>query len=75
MEESACWWCGRDKLPTPTGVGDEFDPVMKHGTVVRSTMYLASLDIRTAFDEAKTKHVADCVAFERDVGVISDGFF
>ena len=31
---------------------------MRHGTVVRPTMYLASLDIKTAFDEAKPKHVA-----------------
>ena len=31
---------------------------MKHGTEVRPTMYLASLDIKTAFDEAKPKHVA-----------------
>ena len=31
---------------------------MKHGTVVRPTMYMASLDIKTAFDEAKPKHVA-----------------
>ena len=31
---------------------------MKHGAVVRPTMYLASLDIKTAFDEAKPKHVA-----------------
>ena len=27
-------------------------------TVVRPTMYMASLDMRTAFDEAKPKHVA-----------------
>ena len=31
---------------------------MEHGTVVRPTMYMASLDIKTAFDEAKQKHVA-----------------
>ena len=31
---------------------------MKHGTVVRPTMFLANLDIKTAFDEAKPKHVA-----------------
>ena len=31
---------------------------MKHGTVVRPRMYMASLDIKTAFDEAKPKHVA-----------------
>ena len=32
--------------------------MVKHGTVVRPTMFLASLDIETAFDEAKPKHVA-----------------
>ena len=32
--------------------------MMKHGTVVRPTMYMASLDIKTAIDEAKPKHVA-----------------
>ena len=31
---------------------------MKHGTVVRPTLYLARLDIKTAFDEARPKHVA-----------------
>ena len=31
---------------------------MKHGRVVRPTMYMASLDVKTAFDEAKPKHVA-----------------
>ena len=37
---------------------EERKPVMKHGTVVRPTMYTASSDIETAFDEAKPKHVA-----------------
>ena len=37
---------------------EERNPVMKHQTVVRPTMYMASLDIKTAFDEAKPKHVA-----------------
>ena len=32
--------------------------MMRHGTVVRPTVYLASLDVKTAFDEAKPKHVA-----------------
>ena len=30
----------------------------KHGSTARPTMYLARLDIKTAFDEAKPKHVA-----------------
>ena len=69
MMRFAHGWCGRDKLPTRTGIDDELmqkrwewqderNSVMKHGTVVRPTMYMASLDIRTAFDEAKPKHVA-----------------
>ena len=37
---------------------EEKNPVMKHGTVVKPTMYLASLDIKTAFDEAEPKHAA-----------------
>ena len=37
---------------------EERNPVMKDGTVVRPTVYMASLDIKTAFDEAKPKHVA-----------------
>ena len=37
---------------------EERNPVMKHGTEVRQTMYTASSDIKTAFDEAKPKHVA-----------------
>ena len=31
---------------------------MKHGTAVRPTMYMASMDIKTAFDEAKPKRAA-----------------
>ena len=34
------------------------NPMLKHGSAVRPTMYLASLDIKTAIDEAKPKHVA-----------------
>ena len=37
---------------------EERNLVMKHGTVTRPTQYLASLDIKTAFDEARPKHVA-----------------
>ena len=31
--------------------------MLRHGSAVRSTMYLASMDIKTAFDEARTRHV------------------
>ena len=37
---------------------EERNPTLKHGSAVRPTMYLASLDIKSAFDEAKPKHVA-----------------
>ena len=37
---------------------EEKNPVMKHGTLVRPTLYLASLGIKTAFDEARPQHVA-----------------
>ena len=62
------WEGGRDKLPTPAS-DDKFGTkklewqkerglILKHGSVVRPTMYLASLDIKTAFDEARLRHVA-----------------
>ena len=34
------------------------DSMMKHGCVVRPTMFLASLDIKTVFDDARPRHVA-----------------
>ena len=37
---------------------EERNPATEHGAAVRPTMFLASLDIKTAFDEAKLKHVA-----------------
>ena len=33
--------------------------MLRHGSVVRSTMYLASMDILTVFDEARPRHVAE----------------
>ena len=35
--------------------------MLRHGSIVRSTMYAASLDIKTAFDEARPRHVAKLV--------------
>ena len=32
--------------------------MLKHGTVARLTMYMASVDTKTAFDEAKANHAA-----------------
>ena len=37
---------------------EEKTPMLKHGSVVRPTMYLASMDIKTAFDEARPRHAA-----------------
>ena len=37
---------------------DERAPMLKYGSVMRPTMCLASLDIKTAFDEAGPRHVA-----------------
>ena len=37
---------------------EERTPMLKHGSVVRPTMYLAIMDIKTAFDEARPRHVA-----------------
>ena len=36
--------------------------MLRHGNVVRSTMYLASMDIKTAFDEARPRHVEKTMA-------------
>ena len=69
LEESASWRSRWEKLPAfasdddeltekTLGMQEERNPTLKHGSAVRPTMYLASLDIKTAFDEAKTKHVA-----------------
>ena len=35
--------------------------MLKHGSVIRPTMLLASLDIKTAFGEARPRHVAKIV--------------
>ena len=40
---------------------EERNPVLRHGTVVRRTMYVASLDIKTAFGSVCTVYVA-CVS-------------
>ena len=37
---------------------EERAPRLKHGSVIRPTLCLASLDIKTAFDEARPRHVA-----------------
>ena len=33
--------------------------MLRHGSVVRSTMFLANMDIKTVFDEARPRHVAE----------------
>ena len=47
---------------------EERNPVLRHGAVVRPTIYLASLDIKTAFDEAKLKHVAQNLDYHNTHG-------
>ena len=37
---------------------DEVSPMSKHGSVIRPTMFMASLDIKSAFDEARPRHIA-----------------
>ena len=37
---------------------EERSPMLKHGSVIRPTMFWASLDIKTAFDEARPRHTA-----------------
>ena len=32
--------------------------MIKHGSVIRPTLYMASLDVKIAFDEARPRHVA-----------------
>ena len=32
--------------------------MIQHGSVMRPTMFLASMDVKTAFDEARPRHVA-----------------
>ena len=32
--------------------------MLEHGSVMRPTMFMASLDIKTAFDEARPRHIA-----------------
>ena len=41
------------------GAAREQETIMKHSSVKRPTMYLASMDIKTAFDVAKPKHIAN----------------
>ena len=64
MAEASYWWTGCDELPTLASDDDQYDtetlgvavrrkPMMKHGTVVTPTLYLASLDINKA--EARGK--------------------
>ena len=73
LEETACGKIGWNKLQlsTPASDGNKYNSKtlgMARGqnshvetwqcSVVRSTMYMASMDIKTAFDEARPRHVA-----------------
>ena len=69
LEEAACGGlhgtsCQHPQVTTTNLMHKHWDwqedrtPMLRHGSVVRTTMYLASMDIKTAFDEARPRHVA-----------------
>ena len=47
--------------------------MLRHGSVVRPTMCLASLDIKTAFGEARPRHLAQIVESHDTHGWINCG--
>ena len=47
--------------------------MIKHGSVIRLTMFLASLDLKTAFDEARLRHVAQIMEDHNTHGWIIAG--
>ena len=59
LEKTSYWRSQQDKLSTSASVGNKFVPKtlglarrdLRHGSVIRPTMFVASLDIKTAFDE------------------------
>ena len=72
LENISCGRSQQDKLSTSQGVGNKsitetlgmargnisHVETLKHGSVVRPTVFMACLDIKTAFDEARPGHVA-----------------
>ena len=69
LEQTSHGRSQQHKLSTSTGVGhkslhkhwewqEERSPMLKHGSVIRPTMLMASLDIKTAFDEARPRQIA-----------------
>ena len=60
LEKTSYWRNQQDKFSTSASVGNKFVPKTlalarrdrRHGSVIRPTMFMASLDIKTAFDEA-----------------------
>ena len=52
--------CGNRTRTEPSRwhLQEEWPPTLKQGCVTRPTVYLASLDIKTAFDEARPRHVS-----------------
>ena len=48
---------------------------MRHGSAIRPTMHLASMDIKTAFDVARTKHIARTMEDHDVHGWIVAGLF
>ena len=62
INETSCPAFARDgdKFASKTlGMARRKSSHVKHGSVIRPTMCLASLDIKTAFDEARPCHVAE----------------
>ena len=49
---------------------EERTPMLRHGSLVRPSMYLARMDIKTAFDEARPRHVAKIMASRNTHGWI-----
>ena len=49
---------------------EERTPMLKHGSAVRPTLYLANMDIKTAFDEARPRHVAKLMESQNTHGWI-----
>ena len=69
LEQTSGGWHQQYELPTSAGDVDKLlqkhwerqenrESMKKHGCVVRPTMFVASLDIKTAFDDVRPEHVA-----------------
>ena len=48
--------------------------MLKRGSVIRPTMFMASLDIKTAFDEARPRHIAKIMKSHKKHGWLIAAF-